>query len=252
VDLLSRVVETNAPYWGGEAEVFRTYWDWPGRSRATDRLWLLRQSYKEYWDGFTPARDQLEGLLGAGLADRGQRERAVVLARTAQEELAHFCAFAEVLEALSGPGNPALEPECLRRMGDWPENQALMRLRAEHKRVHGELGRRAHALTEGGAGTLYSEGAKLAGRGGVDDLIARACARVLDDEIGHMLHGIEGLAEEPELWERLSELSIEQMRLRIRMRNAQFGHPLPEARVRDLCAGRCEPLPFEWSRADRR
>lgn len=35
-----RLVEANAPLWGGEAEVFRAYWGGPGRTDATDRAWI--------------------------------------------------------------------------------------------------------------------------------------------------------------------------------------------------------------------
>src|SRR5260221_11158601 len=46
---LKRLIDTAAPYWAGEAEVFRTYWDWSQRTRETDRQWLSRQCSKEGW-----------------------------------------------------------------------------------------------------------------------------------------------------------------------------------------------------------
>jgi len=41
------------------------------------------------------------------------------------------------------------------------------------------------------------------------------------------------------------------MRARILMRSAQFEAPLPEARLAELCAGACPPLPFDYERAER-
>ena len=35
--ILKKLIDASAPYWAGEAEVFRTYWTWERRSRETDR-----------------------------------------------------------------------------------------------------------------------------------------------------------------------------------------------------------------------
>jgi len=45
---LRRLIAANAPLWAGEAEIVRTYWTAPHRTRATDKLWLKRQCWKEY------------------------------------------------------------------------------------------------------------------------------------------------------------------------------------------------------------
>ena len=42
---------------------------------------------------------------------------------------------------------------------------------------------------------------------------------------------------------------MEQMRLRVRMRNAQFGYPLPPERLEEIDAGKVEPLAFDYDRA---
>ena len=248
---LRRLIDANAPYWTGEAEVFRRYWRSEIRCPETDRLWLLRQAYKEYWDGFAaPLR-----RLGAEFEtiDRGlDRQSALALAETIHEELAHYVAFAEAYEALLENGRPRLDPEQLRLHGNWPENAALCALRAEHKRLHGEIGERAHRFTEGGYCTLYAEGMRLRGGGGVDDLIAEACARVLEDEFDHMLQGVADLDDanfDADDWELLRSLTVEQMKLRIHMRNAQFSHPLGPGRVAELCRGTADPLPFDYERA---
>jgi hypothetical protein len=93
---------------------------------------------------------------------------------------------------------------------------------------------------------------KLAGRGGADEAIAAACRAVYDDEFGHMLRGIVNLDEEhlaPSDWELLERLVREQMQARIHMRNAQFDYPLSEARIREIFAGRIEPVAFDYARA---
>lgn len=251
---LVELVAANAPLWAGEAEVFRTYWDWDGRTPATDRRWVVRQCYKELFDGFVPRLDSLVG--GWTGIERGMsRADALELSKSAYEELAHYCAFADAYDALRGddPGDDevGLDVDVVRAC-NWPENAVLAELRAGHIRDHGEMGRRAHAFTEGGYCTLYFEGQQLRGRGGVDDVIAGACALVYDDEWEHMLHGIAGLADDnldPASWRLLADLSVAQMRARIRMRNAQFGFPLSDARIAAIQAGDIVPLAFDYRRA---
>ena len=59
-DDLRRVIAANSRLWAGEAEVFRTYWTWPSRTRETDRQWLAYQCYKEVWSVI--AGDPADGL----------------------------------------------------------------------------------------------------------------------------------------------------------------------------------------------
>jgi hypothetical protein len=94
---------------------------------------------------------------------------------------------------------------------------------------------------------------KLAGRPGVDGEIAQACSKVYDDEFGHMLSGIAGSAEgglTGEDWTLLEKLIVEQLRQRIRMRNAQFSFPLTEERVQAIYRGDIEPIRFDYERAN--
>ena len=52
---LKHLIDAAAPYWAGEAEVFRSYWNWAYRSRETDRRWLALQCSKEIWgSGLAP------------------------------------------------------------------------------------------------------------------------------------------------------------------------------------------------------
>lgn len=247
---LTALIAANAPLWAAEAEVFRTYWDWPRRSRAGDLRWLARQCYKELFDGFVPRLRELRAGFPA-LDGPTPRWALLETAKGASDELAHYCVFADAYDAIR-VGEPRLTLARLEEAGNWPENAALGALRARHRRHHGELGRRAQAFTEGGYCTLYAEGMRLSGRGGADDVIAAACARVYDDEWDHMLAGIAGLDDlhlDAGAWALLTDMTVAQMRLRVRMRNAQFGRPLSDARLTEIDAGEVEPLPFDWRRA---
>ena len=236
--------------WAAEAEVARTYWDSPIRSEDTDRLWVVRQMYKELLDGALPsllwARDHFDGV--GGLDSRAEFLEEVDVLR---EEFIHYMGFAGIYEALSGKVPSA---DALRAQGAWPENDTLQALRARHRRDHGDLGLRAQRFTEGGYCTLYSEGMKLAGRGGIDRMIAAGCEVVFNDEFGHMLRGIANLDGtvgnlSDADWALLSDLVEEQLRHRIAMRNAQFSGPVAPARLAAIQDGACDPLPFDYRRA---
>lgn len=236
--------------WAAEAEVVRTYWDSPLRTDETDRLWLVRQMYKELLDGALPsllwARENFDTVESSDSRADFLEELDIL-----REEFIHYMGFAGIYETLSGKTPSA---EALRAIGAWPENNTLQALRARHRREHGELGLRAQRFTEGGYCTLYSEGMKLAGRGGVDRMIAAACEVVFNDEFGHMLRGIGDLVDtvddlsEPD-WAVLGDIVEEQLRHRVAMRNGQFSNPVAPDRLAAIQNGACEPLPFDYLRA---
>lgn len=256
---LRSLIDANTPLWAGEAEVVRSYWTSPVRTRETDLRWLRVQCRKEFWDSFADVQkglylEPLDRLRDAfpRIDIEVDRHEILEIAEMFLAEFSHYVAFADVYDALRREGEPKMNPHMLREAGDLPENAELARVRAEHRRRHGALGLRACEITEGGYCALFSEGMQLAGRGGVDELIARACRSVYDDEFEHMLRGIVGLDEEtlrPADWQLLCELTREQMQSRIHMRNAQFSHPLSEARVQEIFAGRIQPVPFDYARA---
>jgi hypothetical protein len=167
-------------------------------------------------------------------------------------EFAHYCAFADVHDALGLPGEPRLSP---RDLEGWEEDDRLTDLRFAHKREHPRLGTRAARITEGGFGTLYASGMGLesdsAGpHGRANGLIAAACHKVYQDEVAHMGAGFDGLDEEGlshEEWRRLEQMALAQARCRIDMRNAQFGYPLEGARLEAARGGRLPPLPERLS-----
>jgi hypothetical protein len=187
----------------------------------------------------------------AAVPQGSERAELTALADGIQTEVAHFRAFAGVYDLLRTPADPPLDAARLEAV-DWPENRALAALRARHREQHGALGRRAEAFTEGGYCTLYTAGCSLAGRGGIDDAIAAACAKVVDDEWDHMIAGIAGLEDETLSdadWALLASLTVEQGRARIRMRDAQFGHPLGNAERHAAENGARAPLAFDFARA---
>jgi hypothetical protein len=249
---LRALVDANAPLWGAEAEVCRTYFHSPARNAETDCLWITRQCYKELVDGALfrmlamQGRFRLDELTPGGVsADEGTCT-----------ELAHFLAYAEALRAVTGDRSASIDMASL-LAGNWPENEQLMALRKTHRDARLELGWRAHAFTEGGYCTLYSTGMELGDRRGNastsgDQAIAAASKLVFADEWEHMLEGIAGLGKHPLSeadWEQLCDMTVEQSRMRIHMRNGQFGYPVDDARIAELLAGEGAPVRFDWERA---
>jgi hypothetical protein len=263
---LERLIGAAAPYWAGEAEVFRRYWTWERRSRESDRRWLALQCSKEIWgSGLAP----LDKGIFLGPAEQlvavfpridleVDRHEVLEIAEALRAEFAHYCAFADAHDALALPGEPKLDPHAVRTA--WAEDRALTELRFAHKREHAALGERATRFTEGGYCTLFAEGMKLAGsdagpHGRANALIAKACASVYEDEFGHMLKGIVGLDAEGLAagdWRLLERMSLEQLRGRIRMRNAQFGYPLEGELLERALAGALPPYPFDFAKAEGR
>ena len=70
---IHRLIGVAAPLWAGEAEVVRSYWSSPKRTRDSDLLWLRRQCFKEFWGSGVGKYDrggvvlgQLKNLLARG------------------------------------------------------------------------------------------------------------------------------------------------------------------------------------------
>ena len=246
-DGLQRLIRANEPFWGGEAQVIRSYWTSPVRTPETDRKWLTHQIYKEYWDGILPPLEMLRQSLPEAGAKSG-RDRLLTLAEVLHEEVEHFALFADLYRQLVGD-DYALKPEELKEQGRWAENDDLMAMRQRHKQESPELGLRAHRFTEGGYCALFTEGMALRGGGETEDAIAEVCRRIYDDEFNHMLLGIietdDSTLTESD-WDVLIEYTVEQMKSRILMRNAQFSYPLDQARIGELLQGRGQPVAFDF------
>jgi hypothetical protein len=255
---IQRLINACTPLWAGEAEVVRTYWSSPKRNLQTDLLWLQRQCFKEFWGSGVGKYDrggvvpgQLKKLAEKILdTDRGiGRDEVLGVLDGIRAEFSHYCAFADLHDEIRPAGALKIHPGLLL---PWPEEDALTALRFKHQAEHGSIGMRACKLSEGGYCTLFSEGMALRGKPGLEGKIAEACAKVYDDEFGHMLAGIAGIAEEhlgDADWKLLETLVSAQLRLRIRMRNAQFSFPVSEERVQAIYRGDIRPLEFDYRRA---
>jgi hypothetical protein len=255
---LARLIDLAAPYWAGEAEVVRTYWSTPTRNRDSDRRWLARQCFKEFWGSGLSKLDRggvVLGVMKSVLAREAEidvtidRHDVLDWLEGIKAEFSHYCAFADLHDALRPDGTPKINPA---RLESWPAEDALTQLRYGHQEQHGTVGLRACKFTEGGYCALFAEGKKLAGRSGVDGQIAAACTLVYEDEIDHMLAGIAGIAQEGLTaadWQLLGELVVAQMKQRIHMRNEQFGLPLSEQRIAAIFRGEIEPARFDYDRA---
>ncbi len=182
--------------------------------------------------------------------DRGlPRSEVLDVLEGLKAEFSHYCAFADIYDAIRPAGTPPITPEGLT---SWPAEDALAALRHGHQDRHGTVGLRACNFTEGGYCALFAEGKKLTGQGGVDDMIATACAFVFEDEFEHMLRGIADIGDEgfgDADWELLRALVADQLRYRIRMRNEQFSFPVSEVRIAAIFRGEIEPARFDYARA---
>jgi len=255
---VQHLISVAAPYWAGEAEVVRTYFSSPQRTRETDLAWLARQCFKEFWGSGTSKHDRggvFLGVLKSLVAKTPEidltfdRHDVLDVIEGLKAEFSHYCAFADIYDELRPAGTPKLNPHVLK---SWPEEDALTAIRYRHQDQHGAVGLRACRFTEGGYCTLFSAGMTLKGRGGIDDKIAAACAFVYEDEFGHMLDGIAGIASEGLVdadWALMENLVAEQLRQRIVMRNGQFGQPLSAARIEAIHRGEIEPIAFDYQRA---
>jgi hypothetical protein len=252
---LHRIVDLVAPYWAGEQEIARTYFESSVRSVETDRLWIRRQCYKEIWG--SGVRDGEGGLFLGPLAqlrdafpriDRGvDRHEVLETIEILRSEFHHYCLFADLHDELGGT---KIDPS---QLTGWPADDALARQRARCRAAHGPLGDAAVRITEGGYGSMYAAGMQLAGSGGRDDRIAAACARVYSDEIDHMQLGIAALArQEPAArdWDAVAGLIEAMVLQRLHMRNEQFGEPVSLERIHEIQQGAIEPMAFDFDALD--
>lgn len=256
---LQELISVSAPLWAGEAEVVRTYWDSDIRTVDTDLLWIRRQCSKEF-NGTGIGEYKNMGVFLGPLTELLQifpkidvdvdRHYVLELMETLQDEYSHYVAFADVYDQIKPDGVPPMDPH---KLDTWDEDVVLTKMRHDHIATHGDLGVRASRFTEGGYCTLFREGMLLKGRGEAEDLIADACAKVFEDEFGHMLEGIMGLDDEGwsgEDFKLMGRLVVDQLRARVRMRNSEFSFPLSEDRVQAIYAGDIEPERFDFERAE--
>jgi hypothetical protein len=243
---LNRLIEAAEPLWAGEAEVVRTYWDSPVRTIETDLLWLARQASKEF-NGSGAAEFKNLGVFVGPVTELLEMFPNIDRGVSRHEA---FDRIADVYDAIRPEGAPPLNPH---DVAPWDEDVALNACRHKAMAEHGEIGRRATKFSEGGYCTLFREGMRLKGRGGNDDLSAAACGDIYEDEFGHMLSGIVGLDDSglgADDWRLMTDLVVEILRHRIRMRNAEFSYPLSDDRVQAIFAGDIAPERFDFAKAE--
>lgn len=266
---LQRLIDVSAPLWAGEAEVVRTYWTSPVRTLDTDLLWIRRQCSKEFngsgigefknmgvFMGPLMELQEVFPKIDTGKPDSVSRHYVLELMETLKDEYEHFCLFSDAYDRIKPDDVPSMNPH---ELATWDEDVSLTSLRHGHIAEHGKLGVRASRFTEGGYCTLFREGMRAADIGGEFDaankLIASACTTIFEDEFGHMLEGIAGLDQEgwsADEFNLMEELVVDQLRHRVRMRNAEFSFPLSEERVQEIFAGKIEPEPFDYAAAEAR
>src|SRR5438874_10831027 len=119
---LKNLIEAAAPFWAGEAQVFRAYWTWERRTRETDRRWLSLQCSKEIWgSGLAPLDKGIflgpaEELVAAfpKIDSAIDRHAVLEIAEGLRAEFAHYCAFADAYDALALPGEAKLTPHMVK------------------------------------------------------------------------------------------------------------------------------------------
>lgn len=253
--MLKDVVDAATPLFAGEAEVVRTYFNWSKRTATTDRKWIGHQCFKEFYgSGYGEPEHGILVEWGQEMIDKRpeldrdmDRHDMLHLVEGIYAEYHHYCLFADIYDALGAPDEAKLIPSALT---NWPEGKALDDYRLDLRMTYGDLGQAVMDFTEGGYCTLYAEGTKLAGRGGIDDQIAAACQTVYDDEVGHMMQGVMALANydlDDSAWAMVKDKVVGQLRRRIIMRNGQFSFPLTQDRIDAIYAGDIEPIAFDYS-----
>lgn len=259
---VERLVELASPYWAAEEAIVAAYFGGEGRTPATDIAWLRGQCYKELWGSgvaehsgglFLGPVEYLRESFAA--LDRGVgRHELLDVIDGLRSEFSHYCLFADVHDHLA---DPPLDPATLT---GWAADEALTAYRDGCRSTAGDLGMYATRFSEGGYGAMYLAGMGLADGDTTDRLIAEACRQVYDEELGHMRVGLADLAAldgrlTDDEWLRLEAMIAEMLRLRLHMRNEQFGFPF-EPVPTEMEDGRHEPMPFDheafWQHVEHR
>ena len=243
----TRLIEANAPYWAAESEVISSYWTSGIRSLQTDIKWIKHQLYKEYFDGIFSYTNLLNDVISQTIKP-SQLDSIITYANVIKEEAEHFSLFLSLISEIRSDYS-SLEAKDLREASDWPENQDLISLRKDHIRLSNKVGLRASKFTEGGYVALFREGKNIPIKSDIDIKISHTCGMILEDEFEHMILGIAdlSLADFTELdWKLLTDFSVEQMKKRILMRNAQFSFPISDARLSMLLEGNAKPIDFDY------
>jgi hypothetical protein len=235
-----------AAYRDAEVAVIAAFFTEP-RKKQDHLRWLSAQAYKEY-SAIKPIFSALAKLYPE--LDRGiDRHDFEELTEKLADETKHARLVMDLLEEARGKKTTFADLLWL------PEDKKLAKIRARYSPsyatlLHGAgsiksreirrkdeaLERAAITLTEGGGGALYRVCSKLQ-RGNFERRIARAFKEILADETQHKNAGgraLDALITNRDAFLRAARIITEVCSQRLRMRNEQFGFPLPEARLTAL------------------
>ena len=239
-----------------EAEVVTTFFSKP-HTKEEHIGWLAQHTGRELTRVY-----QLGGILSMQLAGLGVTVDPETFFETLtklHEETNHFVMGYRLLKSLMGK-----EPYIgdLRKYDifnpdpELPENAGSVHLAKEKKAVHDDLAREnepwAHfagdegILEGGGAGAFYA-GSQLKG-GDFERSVAEMMQVVLDDELRHGAHQLEKLRDielTEDALQKLKGYVKRHANARVRFRNGHFGKPLSDQRMKEIEAGKIEPL-FVW------
>lgn len=234
-------------YRAGEAEIARRMFERP-RPRAQHLAWLRFQIARE-------ARN-LEELAGhhvcrlaEAVDETATREDLVHRLTEDYQEARHYAMLADVYEGLGGE---RLRWRALRqeiRTAPWYEASRREHARwDDFRRAGSKLELAAALFTRGGGGALFYGFVGLRGDD-YETLLAEASKIVLRDELEHgasegreELYGLLGSREHVET---AKGIITEMSRIRLRMRNEQFGGVVDEVHLAAMGRGEIEPVSVE-------
>ena len=242
----------------GEAEITTVYFESGKRTRQSDMLWLEKQAGRELESTFTMLKQVMEAV-GRNIGREGQywvedipdgidRHWLEETLYKIKQELNHGNYCVDLLETISG--KPANIKEIIRKYNRWnpdpraPHNQEWCTLAAlfREQEARPEAWARlitSEGLLEGGSCGLFYGASKVRGND-IDNRIGHAFKVVLMDERGH---GPANVFDVNKYIKSDDDLAAAKAMLRaraeqrLRMRNEQFGHPLPDARLTAIMDG---------------
>lgn len=240
---MAEIEDVAARFRAGEAEVARVFFSRP-RPLAQHLYWLKIQVSRELRN----LREISQGELSAQVdkVDRGMTREAIVAElREHYYETRHYAMLAYVLEGLGGNRVDwkALDGE--RANAEWSvwqrEEQKRRRAWDKMSPLHGAAG----SFNSGGAGSVAYGVVGLKGDS-YEQLLAETGKIILHDELAHgdaleARHPLYQLVKTEDDARTALAIVREFSTVRLKGRNFQFGHPLPEARIEAIARGEIEP-----------
>lgn len=225
-------------FWGGEAEVAETFFK-SARTKDEHLHWLTSQMVREL--GWPDGRITKLQQAFAQLEDGVGRHEVLVMFQVAEEENSHYVVLADIAEKIQGRSLKPAEFQHHRQGSEW---QALDKVRTRQA----DWDRAVSGLHEGGGLGIYYAAMNLEPM--PDDPyradIAAAMRMIYDDELSHCAYGLAEVVQvamdaTDEIWHQVEDKAEAVGYHRLRMRNEQFGSPLPEARIQEIREGKIVP-----------